>query len=99
MTIQQEIDKLERQLAHLKQLQIACAHDWGKEQYSPYTGKEERIIQGQYETHGIHMHPKSEMVSVTKQRWKRTCAKCGLTQYTETQRAVQAPVTRIPDFK
>ncbi len=99
MTIQDEISKLERQLADLKAQQARCAHEWGDAKYNPYTGKQERILHGQYETHGIHMYPRTTFDDVEKPRWTRVCKKCGLTQHTEKQSDIPQPKQKAPDFE
>lgn len=98
MTIQQEITNLERQLADMKSKQARCAHEWSETKYSPYTGKEERIIPGQYERHGVDMWPISTYVDVEKKRWTRTCNKCGIVQHTEKQSDIPQPKLQAPDF-
>lgn len=66
MTTQDEINKLERQLADLKAQQARCAHEWGETKYNQYTGKQERVLHGQYERHGVDMCPRSTFDDVEK---------------------------------
>jgi len=98
MRIQDEISKLERQLADMKAQQARCCHEWGETKYTPYAGKEERILPGQYERHGVDMWPLSTSSNVEKPRWTRACKKCGFAQHTEKQSAIPQPKQQAPDF-
>ena len=85
MTIQDEIRELERRLIKLKVQQARCEHEWGETKYTPYTAKQERILIGQYETHGVDMWPRSVFDDVECPRWTRECKVCGVVQHTEKQ--------------
>lgn len=98
MTTQDEINKLERQIADLKAQQARCHHEWGETKYTPYTGKQERILPGQYERHGVDVWPRSTFIDVEKPRWTRVCKKCGIAQHTEKQSDVPQPKKQVPDF-
>lgn len=97
MTIQTEIEEMEQRLAALKARQSRCQHDWGPIKYTPYEGRESYFT-GCYETHGVHMNPIMNSKPVTKDRWTRTCKKCGLPQHTQQQREVKVEKKFEPDF-
>lgn len=98
MTIQDEINKLERQLLILKEKQSRCPHEWGATEYKPYIGHEERVLEGQYERYGIDMWPRSMVVDVEKPRWTRVCKTCGLVQHTEERVEITQPKILSPKF-
>jgi len=96
MNIQQEIEKLERELVRLKREQKECPHEWSDTKYNPYEGTKQ-IADG-IEAQGSDIWPKMKIISTTKDRWTRTCNLCGLQQHTEKLSDVSKPKME-PDFK
>jgi len=88
----EDIKRLEQQLKDAKTNQENsernCSHQWNEVKYDPEKFREEYLT-GEYETQGIHMWPKTSFRNASKQRWSRTCKKCGKTEYTYEQKAVK----------
>lgn len=77
----------ESKLSALRAEQNACRHEWGETKYDP-----EEISEPIYETRwqGVDCFP--ELVGtrpVKKDRWSRTCKKCGKVEYTKERIAVK----------
>lgn len=86
MSIQSEIEEAQRRLDSLKQQQKNCKHEWGatKSDPEPYTDYE--IISGDFsQCRGSDFYPSTRPVTKYKDRWSRTCNKCGHTEYTYKQ--------------
>ena len=98
MTIQDTINKLERDLAVLKAQQSRCTHDWNEPTVVMVDTKEEHILPGQYERYGVDMWPRSTFIDVKVPRWTRSCKVCGLVQHTDKQKEVTQPTVKVPDF-
>ena len=88
----EDIKRLEQQLREAKSIQDSlernCSHQWSEVKSDPEKFREEYLT-GEYETQGIHMWPKTSFKDSYKNRWSRTCKKCGKTEYTYEQKAVK----------
>lgn len=83
MNEREEIERLERELNEKKKaLQDKirnCDHEWTDVKYDPEHYK--KSIFSHYEPHGSDPEPIYEYVPATKDRWSRTCKKCGKIEY------------------
>lgn len=88
----EEIRRLERELNEKKEAlnkkQSNCEHEWLDTKYDP----EEILIQyctGGYEGTGVDKWPKTAYRKGKKDRWSRTCEKCGKVEYSYVQKATR----------
>lgn len=91
------IRELESQIQQLKYQQANCSHAWGETVYDPEKGFEPYHT-GEYECHGIHHDPVIRYMDKLIPRWKRTCKKCGLEQFTKKEKTKTELVNYGPDF-
>lgn len=88
MTKEEELKaEYERKLQALRYEQSICDHNWGSVIYDP-----EEISEPVYETRwqGVDCYPAlvgSRLIK--KDRWSRTCKKCGKIEYTSEKVAVK----------
>jgi hypothetical protein len=98
MNYTQEIEKKRRELAELERKQAAlvsnCQHKWEPAFLNPEEYMREYLT-GEYEVHGVDRWPKSAFIKDYKNRWTRTCSKCGLEQHTYNLK----PIQYEPEFK
>lgn len=87
------IKQMEIELETLKREQriseMTCHHSWSNVKYDPEKYRESHF--SHYEPHGSDPYPvyvDSDTIS-TKDRWSRTCSKCGKVEYTYEQKAVK----------
>lgn len=76
----------EEKLAALKTEQKNCHHEWDRIKYDP-----EEVHEPEYENRwqGVDCFPELVgMKMVKRDRWSRTCKKCGKVQYTREKVAV-----------
>ena len=95
--LDEQIRLTEERLAWLRAKrdgQIDCNHIWGEIKYAPE--KKEIYVQKGY-WKGVDWMPYTERTGLYEDvpRWKRTCTKCGKTEYTYQQEEV---VTKKPKF-
>jgi len=87
----EEIQRLERDLSKKKELlnnkQNTCPHEWTETKYDPEPYR--RAIFSHYIPHGSDPEPVYNYVDDKKDRWSRTCLKCGKVEYTDVKRAVK----------
>lgn len=96
-TPQGKIDRLNRELNDAKNQQQNCSHTWSETKSDPESTFRMEVRPGDFsECHGSDYYPAFDKVPVTKQRWSRTCQKCGKTEYTYDN--VQ-PVKGGPQFR
>lgn len=88
MTREEQLKReYESKLSALRAEQNSCRHEWGEVNYDP-----EEINEPIYETHwqGVDCFPELVGTRQTrKDRWSRTCKKCGKVEYTKEQVAVK----------
>jgi len=93
MTREEELKReYERKLSELKMEQDNCYHNWDEAKYDP-----EEVQEPVYETQwqGVDCYPVLVGAkTVKKDRWSRTCKKCGKVEYTKEQVAIKY----IPKF-
>lgn len=93
MTREEELKmEYENKLAALRTEQNICNHEWDEVKYDP-----EETHEPIYETRwqGVDCFPEVVgMRPIKKDRWSRTCKKCGKVEYTHEQVAVKF----IPKF-
>ena len=74
---------IERELyekkARLQNKQTVCNHEWADVKYDPEHYK--RAMFSHYEPHGSDPEPIYDYVPAVKDRWSRTCKKCGKVEY------------------
>ena len=79
-----EIEQLERELqekkARLQNKQATCNHEWADVKYDP----EDVLVQyctGNYVGGGVDTWPETAYRKEKKDRWSRTCKRCGKIEY------------------
>lgn len=86
-----EITRLENELRmkkeSLRTKQDRCTHEWTDVKYDPEHYK--KPIFSHYAPHGSDPVPIYNYVSTTKDRWSRTCKKCGKVEYTYEKKATK----------
>jgi hypothetical protein len=86
--LEQALNEKKRQLQNKQQ---ACEHEWSATKYDPEEVLEEYCTGG-YEGHGVDRWPKTAYRKVPKDRWSRTCVKCGKVEYSYKKKAVKYDV-------
>ncbi len=106
MYLGQEADELEDQIYLLKgeiaekqkrldAIRSACNHNWGDIVYDPEVRPAGHFKGDPPGTMGIDRQLPFDYPEQRKDRWKRTCVKCGLTQTTDRK---ENKVTSVPVF-
>lgn len=94
-------DKLRRLKAEVRQIesmQARCNHNWGPTQYVP---EKVEIMRYEQEKQGSDIYWTSEPTGryEWKDKWSRTCTKCGKTEYTTEQYTSYQEVKGGPKFR
>jgi hypothetical protein len=88
----EEIQRLERELHEKKRIlaskQNTCNHEWSDVKYDPEEILEEYLTGG-YSGSGVDKWPNTAYRKVKKDRWSRTCVKCGMIEYSYEKRATK----------
>ncbi len=81
MNAEARIRQLEYELSQLKAVQRTCQHSFKAPVYNPETVREERVS-SMPRSQGVHLFYDTCYVDVKKDRWSRTCSKCGFVEHT-----------------
>jgi hypothetical protein len=88
----EEIKRLEYELqqkkAALLDKQTNCTHEWTEVKYDPEIVREEYCTGG-YEGKGVDRWPRTAYRTIQKDRWSRTCLKCGKVEYAYEKKPVK----------
>jgi hypothetical protein len=93
----EDIREMEEKLIAMKRSlrvkQENCIHEWSQVKYDPEKYKEFHVTH--YVAHGSDPEPEGFYRDAEKDRWSRTCPKCGKVEYTYEKK----PVKYEPAFK
>lgn len=97
MNYNKDIEKLRKELLEKegaqRNLESNCVHKWDETEYDAEEYQE--AVYSHLEGHGSDPTPVYNYHTAKKDRWSRTCIKCGKKEYTYTKKAVKYE----PDFR